>query len=110
MSRATVVEPAPTTPASRIDSLQALIRPRSVAVVGASRDAGTVGGAIFHNLLAHGFTGPVYPVNPNAPVVQSVAAYRTIEAAPGSRRAGAALLRCGRDSTWCTTATTARSR
>ncbi|MEK7329620.1 MAG: acetate--CoA ligase family protein [Candidatus Eisenbacteria bacterium] len=83
MTRAIAVEPAPATPASRIDSLQALIRPGSVAVIGASRDAGTVGGAIFHNLLAHGFTGPVYPVNPKAPVVQSVAAYPTIETVPG---------------------------
>jgi hypothetical protein len=62
MDRATVAEPspAPTVPASaaaRIDSLRALIRPRSVAVIGASREAGAVGGALFHNLLAHGFTG-----------------------------------------------------
>ena len=83
MNRVMSVEPAPATPRSRIDSLSALIRPRSVAVIGASREPGTVGGAIFHNLLTHGFTGPVYPVNPKAPVVQSVAAYPTIEAVPG---------------------------
>ncbi len=83
MNRAMVVEPAPATPASRIASLEPLMRPGSVAVIGASRDAGTIGGAIFHNLLSHGFTGPVYPVNPKAPVVQSVAAYPTIESVPG---------------------------
>ena len=38
--------------------------PRSVAVIGASRERGTIGGEVFHNLLAAGFQGPVYPVNP----------------------------------------------
>ncbi len=83
MNKAIAVEPAPSIPPSRIHSLEALIRPRSVAVIGASREPGTIGGAIFHNLLHQGFTGPVYPVNPKAAVVQSVAAYPTIEAVPG---------------------------
>ena len=39
------------------------LAPRSVAVVGASRTRGTVGGEIFHNLLDSDFDGPVYPVN-----------------------------------------------
>jgi acetyl coenzyme A synthetase (ADP forming)-like protein len=61
----------------------AFLAPRSVAVVGASRRRGTVGGEIFHNLLAEPFNGPVYPVNPSARVVQCVPAYPTIEAIPG---------------------------
>ncbi|HUK61720.1 MAG TPA: CoA-binding protein, partial [Dongiaceae bacterium] len=65
-------------------SLDAVFRPRSVAVIGASRDRGTIGAEIFHNLLEHGFNGPVYPVNPRADVVQSVKAYPTIEDVPGS--------------------------
>ncbi len=63
--------------------VDAIFRPRSIAVVGASRERGTIGGEIFHNLIAHGFTGPVYPVNPRTPVVQSVLAYRSVEAIPG---------------------------
>ena len=54
-----------------------------MAVIGASRRRGTVGAELFHNLLAAGFTGPVYPVNPNAPVVQSVVAYPSIAEVPG---------------------------
>ena len=42
------------------------LRPASVAVIGASRERGTVGGEIFHNLIATGFDGAVYPVNPHA--------------------------------------------
>src|SRR5512145_3077812 len=62
---------------------EALFRPRSVAVIGASRERGTIGAEIFHNLIAQGFQGVVYPVNPKAAVVQSVQAYPSIEAVPG---------------------------
>jgi len=64
-------------------AVEALLHPRAVAVIGASRRRGTVGGELFHNLLDAGFAGPVYPVNPNADVVQSVAAYRSILDVPG---------------------------
>jgi acetyltransferase len=66
-----------------VHGLDAVLRPRSVAVIGASRTRGTIGAEIFHNLLAHGFEGAVYPVNPKTDVVQSVRAYPTIEAVPG---------------------------
>ena len=64
-------------------ALRAFFFPRSVAVIGASRARGTIGGEVFHNLLAAGFNGPVYPVNPKAEVVQSVAAYRSVTEVPG---------------------------
>ena len=55
-----------------------VLRPESVAVIGASRERGTVGGEIFHNLIATAFNGPVYPVNPRAQVVQSVPAFASV--------------------------------
>ena len=64
-------------------AMRVFLAPRSVAVVGASRRRGTVGAELFHNLLAGGFNGPVYPVNPNAAVVQSVVAYPSIADVPG---------------------------
>lgn len=66
-----------------VNALKLFFNPRAVAVIGASRQRGTIGGEIFHNLLTFGFKGPVYPVNPTADVVQSVPAYATIEAIPG---------------------------
>ncbi|HEX3202867.1 MAG TPA: GNAT family N-acetyltransferase, partial [Actinomycetes bacterium] len=66
-----------------VAAMRVFLAPRSVAVVGASRRRGTVGAELFHNLLAGGFNGPVYPVNPNAPVVQSVVAYPSIAGVPG---------------------------
>ena len=59
------------------------IAPRSVAVIGASRERDTVGGQIFHNLLDAGFEGTAYPVNREAEVVQSVRAYRSVGEIPG---------------------------
>ena len=58
------------------------IAPRSVAVIGASRQRDTIGGQIFHNLLDAGFEGTAYPVNRQADVVQSVRAYRSIVEIP----------------------------
>jgi acyl-CoA synthetase (NDP forming) len=64
-------------------SLDAFFRPRSVAVIGASRDARSIGGAILHNLVAREFAGAVYPVNPAAEVVQSMRAYKSVRDVPG---------------------------
>lgn len=62
--------------------LDPLFRPRSVAVVGASRQRGTIGAEVLRNLLAHGFQGPVYPVNAGARAVQSVRAYPRVVDVP----------------------------
>jgi acetyl coenzyme A synthetase (ADP forming)-like protein len=47
-------------------SLRVIFAPASIAVVGASRRRGTIGRAIFDNLIEYGFRGAVYPVNPEA--------------------------------------------
>ncbi len=61
----------------------AILSPSSIAVIGANRHRGTIGGEIFHNLLLSEFNGPVYPVNPSAPVIQSVPGYPDIKSIPG---------------------------
>jgi acetyltransferase len=62
--------------------LTAFIRPSTIAVIGASRDPGKVGHAIFHNLLSGGFQGAVHPVNATAGSVGGVRAYPSILAVP----------------------------
>ena len=49
---------------AEVASLRHLLLPASVAVIGAGRRRGSVGREILHNIVAGGFTGPVYPVNP----------------------------------------------
>lgn len=63
-------------------SLKPLFHPRSVAVIGASRRRGTIGGELFHNIITGGFTGVVYPVNSQAESVQAVRAYPSITEVP----------------------------
>ncbi len=66
-----------------VNALKLFFEPRGVAVIGASRQRGTIGGEILHNLLSYGFKGPVYPVNPSATVIENVQAYASIEDVPG---------------------------
>jgi acetyl coenzyme A synthetase (ADP forming)-like protein len=66
-----------------VNALKLFFEPRAVAVIGASRQRGTIGGEILHNLRSYGFKGPVYPVNPAATEIQHVKSYPTIEAVPG---------------------------
>ena len=47
-----------------IRNLEFVLRPRSIAVIGASNDAASVGQKLTENVLTGGFSGPVYLVNP----------------------------------------------
>jgi acetate---CoA ligase (ADP-forming) len=63
-------------------SLEAILRPRSLAVVGASSRAESLSGKLLGNLVAAGFTGAVYPVNPRAETVGSFKCYPSLRAIP----------------------------
>lgn len=65
-----------------VASLAPLFHPHAVAVIGASRRPGTIGNALFQNLLEGGFAGVVYPVNPSTGAVAGVRAYPTVAAIP----------------------------
>jgi acetyltransferase len=58
--------------------LDYIFRPRSVAVIGASRNKGNIGHVILHNILTAEFNGKVFPVNPTTSVIHSIKAYSTI--------------------------------
>jgi len=61
-------------------SLDPIIRPRSVAVVGASRQPNSIGWQIVDNLLRYGFQGAVYPINPKADFIHSIPAFPSVAA------------------------------
>lgn len=65
-------------------SVQRLLHPNSVAVVGAGRSPGGVGHEIFTNILRSGFTGVAYPVNTAARSVGGVRAYPSVSDIPDS--------------------------
>ncbi len=77
--------------------LDAIFKPTSVAVVGASTRAGTVGNDIFRNLLFNEFNGSVYPINPKANNVLGVHCYPDLLSVPGTGRPGGRDRAVGRD-------------
>ncbi len=63
-------------------SIERVLRPRSVAVIGCGRRPGGIGHEVLRNILDGDYQGPVYPVNPRARSVASVPAYPTVAAVP----------------------------
>lgn len=63
-------------------NLDPILKPRSVAVVGASRRPDTIGHEILANIVQYGYTGAVYPVNPNAASIHSIKAYPSVTDIP----------------------------
>ncbi|MCL4507796.1 MAG: bifunctional acetate--CoA ligase family protein/GNAT family N-acetyltransferase [Chloroflexi bacterium] len=62
--------------------LDAIFAPKSVAVVGATERAGSVGRTILWNLISTPFGGTVYPVNPSRPSILGIRAYPSVKAIP----------------------------
>lgn len=56
------------------ENLDRILQPRSVAVVGASARPGSVGAVVMENLMAGGFKGDLFPVNPKYPSVSGIPA------------------------------------
>ena len=63
-------------------SLRPFFEPRSIAVIGASRRRGSIGGELFRNVLTADFAGAAYPVNLGGEPVAGVRAYASIGEVP----------------------------
>lgn len=59
-----------------------IFEPRSIAVIGASRQVGSVGYAVLDGLLNAGYSGVIYPVNPKARAIRGVRAYPNVKEVP----------------------------
>ncbi|WP_231715482.1 acetate--CoA ligase family protein [Desulfosarcina widdelii] len=62
--------------------IKSIIEPKSIAVVGATNRTGSVGLAVFKNLLRAGYQGVLYPVNPTANSIQGVKAFGNLTDIP----------------------------
>ncbi|MEJ7870678.1 MAG: bifunctional acetate--CoA ligase family protein/GNAT family N-acetyltransferase [Rubrobacteraceae bacterium] len=62
--------------------LDAIFRPETVALIGATDKIGSVGRTVMRNLISSPFGGTVYPVNPNRPNVLGIKAYPSISEVP----------------------------
>jgi acetyltransferase len=62
--------------------LDVFFSPKTVAVIGATENPGTVGRTVLWNLVTNPFGGTVYPVNPKRPSVLGIKAYKSISDIP----------------------------
>ena len=60
-------------------SLESFFNPKSVAVVGASRQRGKVGYEILANMIEAGYEGQIYPVNPKTDTIEGLKCYPDIK-------------------------------
>jgi acyl-CoA synthetase (NDP forming) len=62
-----------------LSQLDAMLKPRSVAVIGASTSPGKWGHEILKNVLESGFQGPIYPINPKAETILDLPCYPNVK-------------------------------
>ncbi len=75
-----------------MNTINRLLRPRSVAVIGASGDPTKTAGRPVSYLLKHGFPGAIYPVNPKIDRIGELACYRDVASLPEVPDVGIVLL------------------
>ena len=63
---------------SSLESLKYLFNPKSIAIVGCSRNVEKVGNRVLRNLILGGFKGDIYPVNPNANEIYNSKCYKDL--------------------------------
>ena len=64
------------------EQIDRLLRPRSVAVVGASDRQGALGATLLNNLVQYEFAGEIYPVNPKRDELLGLKVYHSVEELP----------------------------
>ncbi len=65
------------------EQLDKIMRPKAIAVIGASTKPATIGSELMQRLRDYKFNGQVYPVNPKADVIEGFKAYPTVLDIPG---------------------------
>jgi len=64
-------------------SLDRVFKPRSIIVVGASRNVNSISYRVIENILGHGYRGDIYPVNPKGGLIHGLKIYKSIKDTPG---------------------------
>src|SRR4051812_10010186 len=75
-----------------MDAIERLIRPRSVAIIGASADPSKTSGRPVSYLRKHGFAGEIYPVNPKVADIGGLRCYADVASLPEVPDVGIVLL------------------
>jgi len=75
-----------------VDAISRLLKPRSVAVIGASADASKTAGRPVSYLVKHGYAGDIYPINPKVERIGDLACYKDVDSLPVAPDVGIVLL------------------
>ena len=65
-------------------SLEEILNPKSIAIIGATNNPNAMGNGFVRSLVAYGFAGGIYPVNPKSSEINGIRAYRNIKDIEGS--------------------------
>ena len=65
-----------------VTSMNRIMKPKAVAVIGASNEAGKIGNSVMKNLINGGYQGKIYPINPKDPEVMGVKAFKSVKDVP----------------------------
>lgn len=64
-------------------AMKRIMQPKSVAVIGASAEAGKIGNSVMKNLINGGYKGNIYPIHPKADDILGYKAYKSVKDVPG---------------------------
>jgi acetyl coenzyme A synthetase (ADP forming)-like protein len=64
-------------------AMKRIMQPKSVAVIGASSEAGKIGNSVMKNLINGGYKGNIYPIHPKAADILGYKAYKSVKDVPG---------------------------
>ena len=66
-----------------VKSMNRIMKPKSVAVIGASDEAGKIGNSVMKNLINGGYQGEIFPIHPKAETIMGHQAYKSVKDVPG---------------------------
>ena len=66
-----------------VRDMNRIMKPKAVAVIGASSEAGKIGNSVMKNLINGGYQGQIYPINPSADEIMGLKAYKSVKDVPG---------------------------
>ncbi len=66
-----------------VEQMNRIMRPKAVAVIGASAENGKIGNSVMKNLINGGYQGAIYPIHPSADSIMGKKAYKSVKDVPG---------------------------
>ncbi len=69
--------------AAIVEKMNRIMKPKALAVIGASAENGKIGNSVMKNLINGGYQGEIYPIHPNAESIMGKKAYKSVKDVPG---------------------------